>query len=281
MKKLSIFIALLLVGCGGGGPIGTGAQPKAAYQSAPAQQSTPHSSARGHASGDYDSSAESAGEAPSERPGLGTVFGEHRRSEVVKRRFDRADDRPFTQLALHYNDAEGVRAHAQYRGAAIRPLFYRTPAGGLTIRVLDEYGRPLNGGQAGGRTFVVGRAGQRYTLQIENRTGGRYELVASVDGLDVIDGKPASLGKRGYIINPHTTLSVEGFRTSQYGVAAFRFGSVRDSYAARTSGDRNVGVMGFAFFAERGSRYTSDELYLRDSANPFPSAYAQPPGTAW
>ncbi len=46
-------------------------------------------------------------------------------------------------------------------------------------------------------------------------------------------------------------MTVEGFRTSLADVAAFRFSSVRDSYAARTGSARNVGVIGVAFFPER------------------------------
>jgi hypothetical protein len=52
---------------------------------------------------------------------------------------------------------------------------------------------------------------------------------------------------------------------------------VSESYAARTSGDRNVGVIGFAFFAERGSRWTNDEIRRRETANPFPGGFAEPP----
>jgi hypothetical protein len=54
---------------------------------------------------------------------------------------------------------------------------------------------------------------------------------------------------------------------------------VSDSYAARTSGDRNVGVVGVAFFAERDSPWTTDEIRRRETADPFPGdkTYAQPP----
>jgi hypothetical protein len=124
---------------------------------------------------------------------------------------------------------------------------------------------------------VVGEAGRRYNLRISNQTAGRFEVVASVDGLDVIDGKTATPGKRGYILNPNSTLTIDGFRTSDESVAAFRFAAVRDSYAARTGDDRNVGVIGFAFFAERGSRWTTDEVARRESADPFPGRYATPP----
>ena len=55
-------------------------------------------------------------------------------------------------------------------------------------------------------------------------------------------------------------------------------GAVADSYAAQTSGDRNVGVVGLAIFSERGAVWTPAELGRRDSADPFPNrGYAMPP----
>jgi hypothetical protein len=62
-------------------------------------------------------------------------------------------------------------------------------------------------------------------------------------------------------------------------VAAFRFGSVRGSYAARKGNDRNVGVIGVAFFAERGAEtpWTRREMDRRNSADPFPGRFASPP----
>jgi hypothetical protein len=126
--------------------------------------------------------------------------------------------------------------------------------------------------------MIVGEDGQRYKIVVRNATTARFEIVASVDGLDVIDGKQADPNRRGYIVDPHDTLVIDGFRTSDANVAAFRFGRVADSYAAQTSGDRNVGVVGLAIFAERGAVWTTGELNMRDTANPFPSrGYAMPP----
>ena len=94
----------------------------------------------------------------------------------------------------------------------------------------------------------------------------------------MIDGKPADPNRRGYIVDPHDTLVIDGFRTSDSDVAAFRFGKVADSYAAQTSGDRNVGVVGLAIFSERGAVWTPAELGRRDTADPFPArGYAVPP----
>ncbi len=101
----------------------------------------------------------------------------------------------------------------------------------------------------------------------------------SVDGLDAIDGRPASVKKRGYVIAPHRTLVVEGFRQSIEAVAAFRFSPVRESYAREKYGDtRNVGVVGLALFNEKGTfPWTDAEVQKRLRANPFPNRFANPP----
>ncbi len=228
---------------------------------------------------DYDSSphSDSIVQERRDRPGLGTRFGEQRQSTVSKKRFERASRGPFATVALHYNNLQGIQQQSWYRGTTLRELRAQTRRGGISISLTDGNGNLLRGGTGAGRTYVVGQDGQRYTMHIRNDTGGSYEMVASVDGLDVVDGKPANYSKRGYILAPYSTLVVEGFRTSQHAVAAFRFGAVSESYAAQTSGDRNVGVIGFAFFAERGSRWTNDEIRRRETANPFPGEYARPP----
>jgi hypothetical protein len=102
-----------------------------------------------------------------------------------------------------------------------------------------------------GESYVLGVHGTRYTLRVWNHSYARVEAVVSVDGLDVIDGKPADYDKRGYVIAPGSFVDIDGWRVSGAEVAAFRFGRVRDSYAARTTGPRNVGVIGVALFPER------------------------------
>ncbi len=209
------------------------------------------------------------------------MWGETVSSHVSSKPFERYTSSPFASVTVYYNDAEGVDAQARYLGGvALAPLRAYTPNGGVSVALVDQNGALLPGGEMSGRVLVVGGEGQRYNIVIDNRTGGRYEVVTSVDGLDVIDGHAADLGKRGYILEPYSNLVIDGFRQSDDAVAAFRFGRVADSYASRTSGDRNVGVVGVALFAERGSRWTTDELERRDSANPFPGdrAYARPPG---
>lgn len=284
LSLLSLCCLILASACGG-----FGAPSKSSHKTSPGPSPVHSDSRQARAasageSGGGNSARPSRSEAlvddsaPQERPGLGTRFGERRHSATSRRRFERASNRPFGQVALHYNNLAGIQQQSWYRGTSLRELRAQTSRGGISISLMDENGRLLRGGTDAGRTYVVGQDGQRYTMQIRNDTGGTYEVVSSVDGLDVIDGKPASLGKRGYIIGPYSTLTIDGFRTSESTVAAFRFGAVSQSYAARTTGDRNVGVIGFAFFAERGSRWTNDEIRRRETANPFPGGYARPPG---
>jgi hypothetical protein len=125
----------------------------------------------------------------------------------------------------------------------------------------------------------MGNDGDRYAIRIQNQTGARFEAVATVDGLDVIDGEAGSFEKRGYLVQPWSTVEIDGFRRSEDVVAAFRFGRVKDSYAAKRGNDRNVGVIGVAVFHERGSSWpwTQRELDRRSGADAFPGRFAPPP----
>ncbi|HWU88528.1 MAG TPA: hypothetical protein VN253_14700 [Kofleriaceae bacterium] len=213
-----------------------------------------------------------------DRPGLGTTWGEQLNAPISFSPFVRASGHPWAELALHYNDAQGVGAHASYLGTVPQPLEVLAGDGSLSVALVDDAGRTLPGFMANGRALIVGNDGARYRLVVRNGTTARFEIVASVDGLDVIDGNPADPNRRGYIVDPHGVLVIDGFRTSDSSVAAFRFGKVADSYAAQTSGDRNVGIVGFAIFAERGAVWTPAELQRRDTANPFPErGYAVAP----
>jgi hypothetical protein len=217
---------------------------------------------------------------PQDRPGLGTKWGETRISRVASAAFDRASKRPLAVAAINYNNAAGIRAMAgAVEGRRTWPQL-RGPAGSLvSVGLRDQSGNFLPGLVIGDRWFVVGEEGRRYSIVVRNRSALRLEVVLSVDGLDVIDGRPASFGKRGYLIDSHRQLVVEGFRQSTEAVAAFRFGPVRESYAQQKYGDtRNVGVVGIAIFNERGTNpWTDREVEKRLKADPFPGRFATPP----
>jgi hypothetical protein len=216
--------------------------------------------------------------APTERPGLGTRWGEDVYAPVTMKPFERASDDPWATAVIRYNDDLGVAAQARYYGGQLAPLEIYPGDGSIGVALVSESGALLPGFSSGGQTLVVGHDGDRYRIVVRNSTDARFEIVASVDGLDVLDGKPAGVERRGYILEPRGELVIDGFRQTDERVAAFRFGAVASSYAAQTSGDSNVGVVGVAIFPEKGATWTPGELARRGAADPFPArTYATPP----
>ncbi|HET6436538.1 MAG TPA: hypothetical protein VFG59_00650 [Anaeromyxobacter sp.] len=155
--------------------------------------------------------------------------------------------------------------------------------GPYSLELVDDGGRPLPTFRYHGRTYVLGAQGGRYLLRVHNDSDRRVEVVASVDGRDVIDGGPAKTAKRGYIVEPRGEVVIEGFRLSGEAVAAFRFSSVDASYAARMGDARDVGVIGAAIFPEAaplawapapspGPRPDRDERQASKEGSPAASA---------
>jgi len=102
-----------------------------------------------------------------------------------------------------------------------------------------------------GDIFVEGRPGSPYKIKITNNTYGRVKAVVSVDGLSVLDGKPASHQGKGYIIAGYSSLVIDGWRVSDTTVNQFIFGSKKNSYAAKSGQSvANSGVIGAVIFEE-------------------------------
>ncbi len=282
---LFLGLAAALAGCAGssrGGPGETAAGPMSEVVSA-----APPPPPSVIASFEHGSTVTAAPEAPApSRPGLGTEWGEDRESPVHDVPFARADERrPLATTELRYDDARGVNALAAYsRDRSHRSHVSSAAGGAITIWIEDGRQSPLDFVESGGHTFVVGEAGERYSIFLQNHTGHRFEAVTTVDGLDVINGQPGALANRGYLLLPWETLEIDGFRRSEDTVAAFRFGRVADSYAAKVGDARDVGVIGVAFFGERGDSWfpgPSDEVRRRAAATPFPGDTRFAPPPAW
>lgn len=152
--------------------------------------------------------------------------------------------------------------------------------GPWSVELVGEDGAVLPTFAHRGRTWVLGTRGRRYAVRVRNETGGRIEAVVSVDGRDAIDGRPSALARRGYVVDPWGEATIDGFRLDDASVAAFRFGTVASSYAARMGDARDVGVIGVAVFAEaprwtpapRPSRALRDEAGASAEAAPSPGA---------
>ena len=146
-------------------------------------------------------------------------------------------------------------AYAVHSGSESEPLaavsqpIARSP---YQVELLGADGQTLATYERGDRFYILGQAGDRYSIRVTNPTPRRVEALISVDGLDVIDGEDADfVNKRGYIVPPGGDLVVDGFRMSTTQVAAFRFGSVDSAYAELKGKGRNVGVVGVAIFEEK------------------------------
>jgi hypothetical protein len=223
-------------------------------------------------------------------PRLGTQWGEGRESNTRSVQVQRyTPDQPDEVASIGYNDAASVR-----RGVGANPerrLNLQLAQGDVEWSVIDESGRAIplqrarrgSGGDEGFR--LAGAEGARYTLRFRNLSDRSYEVIATVDGLDVLNGKPGSLRNGGYVLRPLQVLDIEGFRKSQSEVAAFRFVTPGRAYAANTeAGDaRNIGILGAALFeiaqpdAPRRPRRGPDAA----QPNAFPAdgatGYAPPP----
>jgi hypothetical protein len=157
-------------------------------------------------------------------------------------------------------------------------------AGPYALEVVDEAGVLLPTFEHRGRTHVLGAAGARYLVRVRNGSARRAEVVVSVDGRDVVDGRPAAFGKRGYLVEPYGAVTIDGFRLGDDAVAAFRFGAVSRSYAAQMGDARDVGVIGVAVFPERAQPVapplaTPDrDPHPRDSASAAPAEKSRAEG---
>jgi hypothetical protein len=143
------------------------------------------------------------------------------------------------------------RAIAEGAPAGWAAPLLRDRSGPYEVEVLIDGAPAATFSQPGG-TYVLGQLGARYTLRVSNHSGQRIEAVVSVDGRDVIDGRPADFrSKRGYMIPAFGQIEIEGWRISHAEAATFRFSSVPNSYAGRTGSAREVGAIGVAVFPER------------------------------
>ena len=156
-------------------------------------------------------------------------------------------------------------------GAAVLPA---CAAGGLVdVQIVDRtQGNLLEAHRHRGAIYVAGQPGNRYAVQMTNRTAARVLVVLSVDGINAISGDTAAVGQTGYVLGPWQSAEITGWRKSNTEAAAFYFTSLADSYAARTDRPDNVGVIGAAVFRERVVRVEPQSSY--NASPPYPARQA-------
>jgi len=110
--------------------------------------------------------------------------------------------------------------------------------------IADEYLHQNN-------IWIEGREGSRYDIVIGNQSLSRALFIVAVDGLDVINGKPAGPGSRGYIVDAKSSLTIPGWKLNNQEAAEFYFSRKSDSYVTAIGGNTaNTGVIGAMIFRE-------------------------------
>lgn len=145
-------------------------------------------------------------------------------------------------------------------------------------------GRPVKEYTQSGMQFIESRHGSNYSIKLKNDGGKRVMAVVSVDGLDVITGKPAEETNKGYIVDAYSTTEIKGYRLSDNDSVAFMFVSKDKSYVANAAqGDkRNSGVIGIRVFEEKPEKVKVVEKHIHHNHypvnpwNPYPVIPAQP-----
>jgi len=207
-----------------------------------------------------DAAAETANNNVAADEKLGTKWGDEIDSHVTEIDLKRKSDSPIAESIVQYADKN-------YKGKSVNSI--SLVAGNINFSVVDDQGNKLPIYRVGQNYYLQGREGRSYQLKYENKTGKTFEVVASVDGVDVINGSQASRSNSGYVLHPNDTLKIEGFRKSDKAVASFTFSKPEQSYAANSDHGsiQNAGVIGTAIYELEAPE---------DEAKPV-SKYAPPP----
>lgn len=213
---------------------------------------------------------------PSQGARLGTQWGEGLSSKIQSVNLSRYSSTPTDVKEISYSAAS-------YKGQRIKEAMIAN--GRIGMAVIDEDYDKLTLTQSGNDLFLTGRDGERYQLYYRNYSQRTYEIVATVDGQDVLNGEPGSISNRGYVLMPNSELVIDGFRKSREEVAAFRFSAPRNSYAANSSGGsiKNTGIIGTAVFELNNPKYTPARNNGQSAPEAFPAdninngGFAPPP----
>lgn len=123
-------------------------------------------------------------------------------------------------------------------------------------------GKPIREYFYQNKNLIEAKVGTEYSIKFRNNSWSKVLALFSVDGVNVLDGSPASDGEVGYVVDPYRSIEVKGFRINESSVAAFKFGKAGDSYASyvKHNGDlekaekdpsKNNGVIGVRVWKEK------------------------------
>lgn len=196
---------------------------------------------------------------------LGTKWGDDLNSYVTQVDLKRLSNRPIDETQIRY-------ANKQFSGRNINSI--SLAAGKVSFSVVDDRGRILPLYRDGQNYYLSAIDGQSYQLRYSNTSNQTFEIVASVDGLDVLNGSRASRSNSGYVLRPYSSFAIEGFRKSNSSVASFTFSRPKDAYAANSANGsiQNTGVIGTVVYELKAPQYQPAKN-SKDGYAPAPNAF--------
>jgi len=105
-------------------------------------------------------------------------------------------------------------------------------------------GRALTTRYHEGRTYLlVPRLGTEFEVVIRNHGANRIKALLTIDGLSAITALPATELDAGYVVDPFSTLRLNGWRRNLGTVSAFRFEEREYTVAYAIGRPEDIGVI--------------------------------------
>lgn len=136
------------------------------------------------------------------------------------------------------------------RGGEVVEVRILSDSGGEFPRYRTFLRRP----QEGRFFYMEAVKGQRYAIEVTNRSDRRIGVVIAVDGRNIIDGRKSDLkrNEQMYIIGPYGSNIFEGWRTGMDRTNRFYFTEQSDSYAEKVFADGSaMGTIALAVYREK------------------------------
>ena len=138
---------------------------------------------------------------------------------------------------------------------------YAGDSGMVDVRIISDRGgefpkyRTYPQVQTAGRYFYLEAVrGEKYSIEVTNRSDRQVGVVIAVDGRNIISGCKSDLkgSERMYIIDPHSASVFEGWRTGMDRTNRFYFTDQSDSYAEKVFADASaMGTIAVAAYKKK------------------------------
>lgn len=94
--------------------------------------------------------------------------------------------------------------------------------------------------------------GEPYQIRIGNERGRKAGVRITIDGIDILTGKPGDLDPRGqmWMVEPHSSATISAWPESSSEGAQFVFGRANNAVATHIGDGTNVGIIACAYFRE-------------------------------